>query len=80
MLQNEICSFFTERGEYYGAGYFEEPHKSPFERFSRALRRYFENYSFQTFLNLISYTQAIFCLWNLYRVKKIVYSQVEEPY
>ena len=44
MLQNEICSFFTERGEYYGAGYFEEPHKSPFERFSRALRRYFENY------------------------------------
>ena len=45
MLQNEICSFFTERGEYYGAGYFEEPHKSPFERFSRALRRYFENYS-----------------------------------
>ena len=44
MLQNEICRFFTERGEYYGAGYFEEPHKSPFERFSRALRRYFENY------------------------------------
>jgi len=44
MLHNEIYSFFTDRGEYYGAGYFEEPHKSPFERFSRALRRYFENY------------------------------------
>ena len=33
-----------ERGEHYGAGYYEEAHKSPFERFSRALRRYFENY------------------------------------
>ena len=44
MLLNEVYSFFTDRGEYYGAGYYEEPHKSPFERFSRALRRYFENY------------------------------------
>ena len=44
MLPNEIYRFFTDRGEYYGAGYFEEPHRSPFERFSRASRRYFENY------------------------------------
>ena len=45
MLPNEIYSFFMDHGEYYGAGYYEEAHKSPFERFSRALRRYFENYS-----------------------------------
>ena len=45
MLANEVYSFFMDREEYYGAGYYEEPYKSPFERFSRALRRYFENYS-----------------------------------
>ena len=44
MLPNEMYSFFTDRAEYYGAGYYEEPYKSPFERFSRALRYYFENY------------------------------------
>ena len=44
MLANEVYSFFMDREEYYGAGYYEEPYKSPFERFSRALRRYFENY------------------------------------
>ena len=44
MLISELCDFFKERGEFYGAGFYEEPHKSPFERFSRALRRYFENY------------------------------------
>ena len=43
------------------------------------LLQYFWNYSFQTFLNLISYTQALFCLWNLYVIKKVVYSQIEEP-
>ena len=45
MLPSEIYRFFIDRKEFYGAGYYEEPHKSPFERFSRALRRYFENYS-----------------------------------
>lgn len=45
MLPNEVYSFFMEREEYCGAGYYEEPHKSPFERFSRALRRYLENYN-----------------------------------
>lgn len=45
MLSNEVYTFFIDRREYYGAGYYEEPYKSPFERFSRALRRYFENYS-----------------------------------
>ncbi len=40
----EVYSFFMERGEFYGAGYFEEPNASSFERYSRALRRYFENY------------------------------------
>ena len=41
MLPSEIYSFFMDRKEYYGAGYYEEPHKSPFERFSRAYRRFF---------------------------------------
>lgn len=45
MLPSEIYSFFMDRKEYYGAGYYEEPHKSPFERFSRAYRRFFENYA-----------------------------------
>lgn len=44
MLPSEIYSFLIDRNEHYGAGYYEEPHKSPFERFSRAHRRYFENY------------------------------------
>ncbi len=33
---------FEAIGEYYGAGYYEEPNASPFARFSRGLRRYFE--------------------------------------
>ena len=44
MNMNENKAFYEERGEFYAAGYFEEPHRSSFERFSRALRRYFENY------------------------------------
>ena len=44
MNMNENRAFYEERGEFFAAGYFEEPHRTPFERFSRALRRYFENY------------------------------------
>lgn len=44
MLPAQIQAFFEEHGEFYAAGYFEEPHKSLFERYSRALRCYFEHY------------------------------------
>ena len=44
MNMNDSRAFFEERGEFFAAGYFEEPYRTPFERFSRALRRYFENY------------------------------------
>ena len=44
MNVNELREFFEECGEFYAVGYFEEPYKTPFERFSRAHRRYFENY------------------------------------
>ncbi|MBQ9116011.1 MAG: hypothetical protein IJY04_03220 [Clostridia bacterium] len=44
MNVNEMREFFEECGEFYAVGYFEEPYKTPFERFSRALRRYLENY------------------------------------
>lgn len=35
---------FEEMGEYYAAGYFEQPDAVPFVRFSRGLRRYLETY------------------------------------
>ena len=44
MNLNENKAFYEERGEFYAAGFFEEPHKPHFQRYSRALRRYFENY------------------------------------
>ena len=29
MLTKEIYNFFMDRGEHYGAGYYEEAHNSP---------------------------------------------------
>ena len=46
---NEIQRRFNELGEFYAAGFFEEDNKSYFIRFSRALRRYFENYKLQPY-------------------------------
>lgn len=37
--------------------------------------QYLHGYSFQKFLNLISYMQAIFCLWNIHTVKKVIFSK-----
>ena len=39
------------------------------------LLQYFLNYNFQTFLKIVSYSQSLFFLWNLYTVKEVVYSK-----
>lgn len=40
---------FESMGEFFAAGYFEKPEKSQFIRFSRALRRFYENYKLHPF-------------------------------
>ncbi|MEE0928948.1 MAG: pyruvate formate lyase family protein [Acutalibacteraceae bacterium] len=42
MSRDVICDEFKKVGEFFAAGFFEEPSKSMFSRFSRAVRRYFE--------------------------------------
>lgn len=51
----DICKRFEEMGEYYAAGYFEEPQAVPFVRFSRGLRRYLETFPLPAYRGEVLY-------------------------